>query len=146
EEQYLPDRPGYDLLTYVNEGGAVKYKNVARLSWERGPLTLGWAARYFSSYKQYGAAVGPLTMRQSNGGVFSSTYINAMGGDTVPSQIYHDFTLGYDFRQHASGRASPMAGWVDGLSMRLAVRNVFDTVAPLDPYHSGNYYMSPFGD
>jgi outer membrane receptor protein involved in Fe transport len=54
--------------------------------------------------------------------------------------------VGYSFGRSPGSGAGPASRLLDGLSMQLGVRNVFDKVAPLDVGYSNNYYMSPYGE
>src|SRR5262249_28674972 len=56
--QYSLTAPEYDAIDFPSEGGAAKYKSNYSLAWESGRFTAEWTARYFSSYKQFGAVGG----------------------------------------------------------------------------------------
>ncbi len=147
KNQYDQALPEFDAVNFPSEGGATKYKTNATLNWESGPLMLGWTARYFSSYKQYGAAGGPDAARRATAGLPPSTTRTLwQGGDAIPSQIYHDLFVAYSFDHSPGSGVGAVSRLLDGLSMQLGVRNVFDKVAPLDAFYSNNYYMSPYGD
>ncbi len=144
KEQYSQTLPEYDLVNFPSEGGATKYKGNLTLNWDWRQLSVGWTIRYFGSYKQNGAAGGMFSTRFANGGVYSTTVINATGSDTIPSQTYHDLYVSYRFDRRTDGSKARLSDrLLDGLSVQLNVRNIFDTVAPLDPIY--NYYLSPYG-
>ena len=149
KNQYDQTLPEYDAVNFPNEAGAAKYKANATLSWEWHNWSASWSALYFGSYKQYGAAGGPDSL-QYNGGADDTYYLVPQGGDTIPAQVYHDLFVGYAFgKQHAKtgsklGKAG--AAILDGLTVQVGVRNVFDKVPPLDVYYAGNFYESPYGD
>jgi len=151
ESQYSLTRPEFDAAGYSpREGGAAKYKGNYSVNWDWRRWSAGWTARYISSYKVYGAAGGPNSLRSANGGVFS-IFRAAQGGDGIPSQIYHDVFLGYAFGRSPGGeparRPALGAGLVNGLSLQIGVRNVFDRAPPFDAGEvSAAYFLSPYGD
>jgi outer membrane receptor protein involved in Fe transport len=146
----LPD------LEYVNfpaEGGAAKYKANATLSWAWRGWTTSWTARYYGAYKQFGAAGGPDSVQFFKGAnatssPFSPSYLQAQGSDTIPSQTYHDVFVGYAFGALShDGVQSPSAAGarlLDGMSMQVGIRNVFNKLPPFDVFYT--YYVSPYGD
>jgi outer membrane receptor protein involved in Fe transport len=149
KNQYDQTLPEYDAVNFPSEAGAAKYKANATLTWEWHNWTASWTTIYYGSYKQYGAVGGPDSV-QFNGGAQDDTYITPQGSDTIPSQTYSDLFVGYAFgKQHAKtdSRLSKIgAAVLDGLTVQVGVRNVFDKVPPLDVYYLGNYYESPYGD
>jgi outer membrane receptor protein involved in Fe transport len=149
QNQYSPTLPDYDAVNFPSENGAAKYKANATLGWEWHNWSASWTARYFGSYKQYGAAGGP-DSTQYYAGADDPTYTVAQGSDTIPSQTYHDFFLSYAFgKQHASSGSKLHtfeSALLDGLTVQLGVRNIFNKVPPFDYYYSDNYYESPYGD
>ena len=149
KNQYSPTLPESDAVNFPSEGGAVKYKSNATLTWERQNWTAGWTTRYFSDYKQYGAAGGPRST-QSLSGAQDTTYIRAQGSDTIPSQTYHDLFVGYNFGKSPTDAGSKLKALGNkllvGLTVQVGVRNVFNKVPPFDYFYSGTYYESPYGD
>ena len=150
KNQYSSTLPESDAVNFPNEQGAVKYKSNATLTWERQNWTAGWTARYFSSYKQYGAAGGPRST-ESLAGAQDPTYIRAQGSDTIPSQTYHDLFVSYAFGPRKSTSGSELSTLssklLSGLSVQLGVRNIFNKTPPFDYYYYiSNYYESPYGD
>lgn len=150
KEQYSQTQPEFDTAGYhPSEGGVPTVKANYSVNWERGGWTAGWTVRHQSSYKQYGAAGGPLSVRNANGAVYSMTYITAQGSDTVPSQEYHDVFVGYAFdkpgEKGSATRPVSAAKLLDGVSVQVGVRNVFDKVPPLDVIYT-SYFLSPYGD
>lgn len=143
--QYSPGLPAYDAVDFPSEGGAASRKAVLGLRWDRKAWSLGWSARYFGAYRQSGAAGGPNSVQFANGGVYlSPAYITAQGSDRIPSQIYHDAFISYEWTRPAgSGMVSSL---LDGLSLQLVVTNVFAKLPPVDVFYASNYYFSPYGD
>ncbi|WP_221032590.1 TonB-dependent receptor domain-containing protein [Actomonas aquatica] len=135
------------------ESGAASYKTNATLSWAHRGWSAGWTTTYFPSYKQYGAAGGPISVQVFDGAPYPNNYLRGQGSDVISSQIYHDFYVGYDFgnqpwSESPSDSKFRAAGkrLLDGLSLQFGMRNVFDAVPPLDAYHSANFYMSTYGN
>ena len=62
----------------------------------------------------------------------------------VTSQTYHDLFISRDFGRRGGGSFG--ANVLDGLTVQLGIRNLFDTEPPLDAYYRANYFVSPFGD
>ncbi|MBL9214729.1 MAG: TonB-dependent receptor [Opitutaceae bacterium] len=137
------DAPLLDYAGYVAEGGPAKIKANATLTWEYRHWTAGWTARYFHSYRQYGAAGGPDSI-QFFAGAEDPFYIQAQGGDTIPAQTYHDVFLTRTFEQDAERPGRLGARLLDGLRVQVGVKNVLGTLPPYDAYFS--YYTSPYGD
>jgi outer membrane receptor protein involved in Fe transport len=144
KNQFSQDQPENDAVGYSpNESGAPKSKSSVNLVWDSGAWTAGWTARYISSYKQWGAAGGPISMRNA-GGEPVPTYFVAQGGDTIPSQMYHDLLIGYSAGERSG--AGFGAALLSGVSVQFGMRNVFNKAPPFDVLWSGLYYNSPYGD
>ncbi len=137
--QYTLDTPGYNSIGFPSEGGGLRYKGNASLSWQSRGLSAEWTATYCHSYKTAGAIGGPRATRGQSGSA-----IAAQGGDTIPSQMYHDLFLAYHFGEGAPG-VGFVQGLLDGVTVQMNVRNVFNKVPPFDVQYDG-LYLSPFGD
>jgi len=78
-----------------------------------------------------------------------SGYIGAQGGNTVPSQTYHDLYLSYTFKDGALGSRPGWRSWANSMlrdtQVALYVNNVFDTLPAFDAY-AVPFYASPYGD
>jgi outer membrane receptor protein involved in Fe transport len=136
----LTDAVGYN----ETENGAPKYKANASLNWEWRQLTVGWTTRYSGSYGVFGSAGSPLSVQNTNGAAFDASYTVVAGSATIPSQTYHDLFLSYRFDRDRSEAGTRLADrLLKGVSVQLNIRNVFDKVAPLDPFYY--LYMSPYG-
>jgi outer membrane receptor protein involved in Fe transport len=153
ENQFLATKPAYDAAGYAPaEGGGPKDRGNATLTWERRGWTAGWTTRYTGSYKQYGAPGSPVIAMATSPilVVLAGNVIAAQGGDTIPSQLYHDLFVGYAFGERAARAGSRLRATADtvlsGLTLQLGVRNIFDQEPPFDAYYSSNYYLSGFGD
>lgn len=150
KNQYSLSLPEYDAVNFPSEGGAGKYKGNATLNWARGAWNAAWSARYFGSYKQYGADGGPYaTQNPSPTGYYRTYYRLRQGGDSIPSQIYHDLFVSYDFGNAGATRNTRgvIPALLSGVTLQAGVRNVFDKVPPYDFYYSfSQYFLSPYGD
>ncbi|MBL9215668.1 MAG: TonB-dependent receptor plug domain-containing protein [Opitutaceae bacterium] len=149
--QYSPTLPVYDAVDFPAEGGAASRKAVVGLRWDRRAWSLGWSVRFFGHYRQSGAAGGPNSVQFANGGVYlSPAYITAQGSDTIPSQLYHDAFLSYEWPRGedrgGAARDGLVASLLAGLSVQLVVTNVFAELPPVDVFYAANYYLSPYGD
>ncbi len=131
--------PFLEYAGYPNDGGEAKFKGFSVLSWDRGGWSAAWTTNYVSSYQQIGSPGSPSFAQF--GTVFART-IAAQGGNTVSSQIYHDLMLGYRF---ARTREGGIRRAIDGLSVQLGVKNIFNTYPSFDAANS-IYYYSSFGD
>jgi outer membrane receptor protein involved in Fe transport len=146
KEQYSATLPLYDGVGYPNEGFAAKSKSNAGITWERKRWTLGWTARHFSSYHQYGAPGGPAaTAGLVN--VAATNILLAQGASTIPSQTYHDLMVGYSFPPKVPGNSRRLAALWSDLGVTLGVRNVFNQAPPFDVFRdAAGFYMSSYGD
>jgi iron complex outermembrane recepter protein len=104
KEQYAVDVLAYEAVDHPYDGGAVRHRSNAQIDWRRGAWSAGWAGRHFASYKAQGAAGSPTSQRFYNGGVTTPIYIKAQGGDSIPTQDYHDLYVGYSFGKGAFDR------------------------------------------
>jgi len=125
--------------------GSPKYKSNGTVTWQNHGWTLAWTARYYSSYKQFGAAGGPYSVLNYNGAAYPF-YIQAQGTDTISSQTYHDFFASYAFGKRGTSGSSLRAKLLDGVTVQVGVRNIFDKVPPFDVKDDAYYYVSPYGD
>lgn len=136
-------QPSREYLGFPTAGGALKTKLNGSLMWERKNWFASWTARYFGPYAVSGSPGDP-------NGTTSQTIVLAHGGAlTVPSQVYHDVVVSYDFGGSAeSGRTwrALSSRLLAGVALQVGVQNVFGTLPPLDAYYTDNYYLSPYGD
>lgn len=139
--QYSLTLPSYDAVGFPAEGGATKVKGNGVLSWAKGPYGVGLVVRYYSSYKQQGAAGSPNSQRLANGAVFGQQVL-AQGSDTIPSQHYEDVSFTYTAK---NGAPLPLVGgMLKDMTIRLGVKNVLNRKGPLDVSYP--YYSSPYAD
>lgn len=145
-KQVSPTIPLLEYVGYVSSGGPVKTKGNVTLTWEKGRLMGGWTVRYFDSYKQQGTPGDPFY--QGNASTpLTTKYTLAQGGLTVPSQITHDVFAAYNFDYQTSRgrRETALQQAVNGLSLQVGVKNVFNTRPAFDAYYVP-YFYSPFGN
>lgn len=117
----------------ISSNNPLKLKANAGLTWARDGWTFSWNARYFDSYL-----------------VSSSVTVILNQGDNgrVPSQIYHDFVLGYRFDPAGTSRStqSPRLNRVlAGTEIQVGIKNAFNHVPPFDASNASFFY-SAFGD
>jgi iron complex outermembrane receptor protein len=136
--QVLPTSPRLENVGLRAVGSTsipVKFKANAGLNWNLGRYRAGWAAQYYDSYFTADPKLST-----------SSASLLAQGnGGKVETQIYHDVFAGYRF---ASGVAGTKFSWRSLLAdteVRIGVRNVLNTLPPVDVTRAG-YYYSAFGD
>lgn len=108
-----------ELVNQVNNNGPLRLRLNTTLQWERGPWNLGWRANFLDSYPQLQA------------------YVAAQGSSRVPSQTYHTLFAQYSVASQNST--------LDGLTLQVGIKNVFNHVPPFDAAYNP-YYYSPFGD
>lgn len=137
----------YEYVTFLKEGGEIRHKANLSLTWHKGHWQAGWNVTYFDPYKLYYAPGSPYYQQY---GAYT-TYIQAQGSDTVPSQAYHDAFLSYSFDRDRDVTGSQVTrllkveNLLTGVSVQVTVKNVFDKVPPLDVVNSP-YYYSNYGD
>ncbi|MFC4307794.1 TonB-dependent receptor [Steroidobacter flavus] len=118
------DAPMLDIVNQVAYTGPLQYRGNLSIGWSRNNWNAGWMTTYYGSYDQYNI-----------GGV--TTYTQAQGSNTIPSQMYHDIYAGYEFDGE---------GMLGGMSVLAGIKNVFDKTPPFDAYYLNSNYYSPFGD
>ncbi len=144
--QFSLTDPEYDGAGFPADGGAAKFKSNATVIWERGNWTGGWTVRHFGSYKQFGAAGGPLSIQYAGGAVYS-TSVAAQGSEALPAQTYHDFFASYAFGKLDRGEGHLKragASLLTGMTIQVGVKNLFGKLPPYDAGYS--FYTSPYGD
>ncbi len=133
ESQALVGAPWVETVGYTN--GAVEWRSNGGLTWTRGPWTVGWNAQYTGSYYIYTATSAAATR---------TTAVLNQGSDTVPGQVYHDFSASYRWGEQPDGWRRFLAH----SQITIGVQNVFDTSPPilanLAPFGSSAY--STIGD
>ena len=133
--QYGIDSPFLEYAGFTNDGGEVKLKANATLSWEYRHLSLAWTTTYYAKYEQSYAPGGP-SYAQFGPNPF---YTDAQGGYTIPSQMYHDIYASYVVEQ---GRSDTL---LSNLTIQFGIKNVFNKLPPFDAF-AGPYFYSPYGD
>ena len=96
-------------------GGPLQLRANFGVNWQRGPLTLIWNAEYYDDYLVYGANE-PQSILDAR--------VAAQGSSSIPSQTYHHLFAGFGFDDLGNG------GFLEGLDIRLGIRNVFDKRPP----------------
>lgn len=130
--------PFLNYVGFPTMGGVARTKASGTFAWGKQGLTLGWTMRYISSYSVYGAPGAP---------VLSTVYTGGQGSNTVDSQLYHDIFGSYVFGRggtKAAGQRRFGQVLLKGLTLKLGIRDLFDTAPPLDAFR-GPYFYSNFG-
>jgi iron complex outermembrane receptor protein len=135
--QFSIGSPFIEYAGYPNDGGVGRLKANSTVTWTWQRWSAAWTSTYYSGYTQTFAPGSPAALLQGA----NPTLIEAQGGNTIGSQIYHDFFASYSFpfsrgmSQEASAEAT----------MQFGIKNIFNTRPPLDAAFSPFFY-SPYGD
>jgi iron complex outermembrane receptor protein len=115
-------------------GGPLKLRGNISVTWTFRQWQAGWTTTYYDHYKVVGPPFLPTT-----------TFLLNNGGDTVPSQAYHDVFARYRFgEQKKAGNARRLLA---NTELLVGVRNVFNQAPPFDGQAGNtNFYRSPYGD
>lgn len=141
----LPPAIGFapvDYVGFVNiPEGVNKAKANASISWSSGRhWRASWTTLYQSGYNQRGSRGDPIYLGNNNATLIT-TYTAPQGGTTVPSQMYHNVNLSYNFG------AKNDRSYLKGLSIQLTVNNVFDKLPPFDTGRIPTpFFYSRFGN
>lgn len=112
----------------------LKWRGNAGVTWSRGPLSVGWVARYYSSVY--------LDTRN----VLGNARIIAGQGNNgrVDSQLYHDVFATYRFGAASvgTGLRERASRWLSRTEVQAGVRNIFNTWPPFDATNLSRYYFS----
>lgn len=114
-------------------GGVPHYRINAGMTWQRGPMTLGWNLQYFDSYLTYPAFPAPLTDDQLQS---RQERIQSQGSSSVDSQIYHDAFARYRFAAESDGISSAL---LSNCELTLGIRNAFNRKPPRDQLSYSTY-------
>lgn len=141
----LPPAIGFAPVEYVgwvNTPEGVNHgKANGSISWSSGRhWRASWTTTYQSSYNQRGARGDPIYLGNNNAPL-TTTYTAAQGGLTVPSQIYHNASVSYNFG------AKKERSYLKGLSVQFTVNNVFAAEPPFDTGRLPTpFFYSRFGN
>jgi len=157
EQQIVLDSPFLEYVGFPNSGGVAKTKATATLRWAFRNWVAAWTTVYFDGYKQFGAPGDPAdyegqpvyTNPSDPNYNLDTTFLQPQGGYTIPSQMYHNIYISYDFRRNPFDRSSRwgriMDAFMGGMKISLAVNDIFNTYPPFDAYYPP-FYTSPYGD
>ena len=129
--QILPDADAVDSVGF--SGGPLETRGNLRITWENGPLTVGWNAQYFDSYLVYSATASDAARESA---------ILSQGDTSIPSQTYHDLFLKYDLEE--SQRFRP--NFFSDTEIRVGVQNVLDESPPIIASTISSQGYSFYGD
>lgn len=101
--------PNAELLNSVGfQGEPVEWRGNLGLFWTRGPISASWNALYYGSYTIYAQIFETNEFLHP----FRDRIVLEEGRDTVDSQIYHDVTVLYSFK--------------NDLDLRVGIKNLFE--------------------
>ena len=89
----------------VGQNGTPGWRGSGSFTWSRGPLSVNWFSNYVGKFYSTG-------LTYAAGGFYN-----------VPSTMFHNMSLSYQFRGHG----------LSGLRLRVGVRNIRNTPPPLSP-------------
>lgn len=114
-EEYRGVAPSRGFASLITPGG-FKWRGSAWANWSKGPVSVGWAGRYFDSYQR---------------NLAESATVNVTNSPIIPAQFYHDVTFSYRFSFDAT--------------LTAGINNVFKKLPPIDPGNYPQFY-SPYAD
>lgn len=126
--QLLPNLPELEYVGYSN--GPLEWRGNGGLEWSKGGLSVSWNAQFYDSYFVYGS----YDMATSNGQLIVQNAITAQGEERIPSQMYHDLSISYDFGESSS--------IFNDVTIFAGFQNVFNTEPPV--IASSSYLMSGY--
>jgi iron complex outermembrane recepter protein len=132
--QLTPETLTSDSVGYSD--GPLELRGQAGLSWYRGPWSVAWNTQYFDTYSVDFNGPGASESLNEERRIFQ-------GSETIPSQIYHDLSLSFEFADSA-----PL--FLDGVRLTAGVQNIFNSSPPtiaangINAFDSGAY--SQYGD
>lgn len=128
--------PGNPMVEHVGFSSTypLKFRGNAGITWSSDHWRMSWFSRYYDSYlaaDSYSAANTAILLNQGNGG-------------RVPSQVYHDVSVSY---RTGPSAGSTLSSWIGDTEVQVGIKNVFNTVPPLDTRNSTSLstYYSYFG-
>lgn len=133
--------PFVDFVGYVNY--PLSFTGNGSLYWDYRRYSVGWNTRYIPRVHALGPPVSTaLAGRQR------------LGGEWVPSQVYHDLSFSYRFpfvsysapREGSRTFKSFASGLLNGVELQLAVYNLFGSKPAFDPSNSTLTPFSTYGD
>lgn len=119
--------PGAAELDELGRNGRACWRASGSLNWRLGRWSATWFTSYYGSFVDTSAA----TTREVYQALGSPGYISVFNDNGITRYLYrvkpfvnHNASVSYRFER--SGLA-----WLDGVSAKFAVNNVFDTIPPL---------------
>ncbi|MDG2533032.1 TonB-dependent receptor [Sphingomonas sp. HITSZ_GF] len=102
----------------AGDGAPLRWKGNFGVDWDKGPLAISWNAQFFDKYRICAATLAaascaPIEQRQ--------------GSQFVPSQLYNDLIIQFDFGQRDGGLFEALSN----TKLTLSVFNIFDKRPPL---------------
>lgn len=136
--QLVPSAP------FANESGyssSLRWRGNGGLDWKRGRWSAAWNMQYYDPYYLYFVST---TAPQR-----AATILN-QGAAKIPSQVYHDLTVSYDFGYQSEG----WRRYFNATRLTVGVQNVLNTMPPIGAGTSSSWGfgggfmqgISPYGD
>lgn len=142
-QQTSATTPLLEYAGYVDSGGPGKLKGNATLTWECRNWTLGWTTTYYGRYNEFGAPGDPVDYQGAVNPTLDTVYTNALGRNTVASQMYHEIFAIYHFNDRDT---RPHFGSLfANVTLQVGVKDIFNKAPPFDPFMNP-YFYSAFGD
>ena len=131
EQQVLENSPAVDRVGFLD--GPLKWRANVGMNWRRGGWKAGWNAQYYDSYSVHTSSASTPTIEDE---------VRRQGAATIPSQLYHDVFLQYEFgRDQAHHKRFPSEAYI-----RVGILNLLDELPPIiQTVGAGNGY-STYGD
>lgn len=146
KRQFALGSASLEYVGFPGDGGEVRLKGNASVNWSFHAWNFAWASVFYSGYRQINSPGSPSYI--TAGGFVSATNNTPQmqGGNTIPSQNYHQLYVRYDFHARSTeGKQSPEGMVLSNLSLEFGINNVLNTTPPFDA-GAAPYYRSYYGD
>jgi len=127
--------PAVPFVQLVGNAATLLWRGNGGLNWTKSRLSLGWNMQYYDSYRIYSQTATP---------AFIATSILNQGSPTIPSQVYHDVQLRYQWGAKPEGWQRYFAH----TQVTVGVQNIRNTSPAITATtnESAIFAISPFGD
>jgi outer membrane receptor protein involved in Fe transport len=124
--QSLPGEPSVNRAGFFE--GPLKWRGNVGVDWKSGGWSAGWNMQIYGSYRVCESFLPDFTCGQEE---------TWQGAKKIPSQIYNDIYVSYDFKS---------GGILEGSSIRVGIQNLFDKKPPVVASGVDQLGYSSFGD
>jgi iron complex outermembrane recepter protein len=121
------------LETIGYASGGIEWRANGGIDWKRGPWSASWNVQYFDSY---------LGFSSTSAAPQVAAFVLNQGAALIPSQHYHDLTVGYEFRGDSRG----WRYWLSHTRLTAGVQNILNTRPPILASTSVFGNFSGYGD